>query len=96
MIRKPLILYGAKQIGKTYSALEFGKKEYKNIVYFNTENNKAILDVFQKERSVEKIILNLSLLSIKSTPIDFNALSTLLKSTSSPSTSEILICLGLI
>ena len=63
IIRKPLILYGAKQIGKTFSALEFGKKEYKNTVYFNTENNSMILDIFEKERSVEKIILKLSLLS---------------------------------
>ena len=63
IIRKPLIIYGAKQVGKTYSALQFGKKEYKNLVYFNTENNKQIQELFQKERSVEKIILNLSLLS---------------------------------
>ena len=63
IIRKPLILYGAKQIGKTFSVLEFGKKEYKNTVYFNTENNPSIQDIFMKERSVEKIILKLSLLS---------------------------------
>ena len=31
VIRKPLVVYGARQIGKTYSVLEFGKKEYKNI-----------------------------------------------------------------
>ena len=61
--RKPLMVYGGKQIGKTFSALEFGKKEYKNTVYFNTENNKRLLDVFKKERTVEKIILGLSLLS---------------------------------
>ena len=41
IIRKPLILYGPKQVGKTYSVLEFGKKEYKNVIYFNTENNKV-------------------------------------------------------
>ena len=63
IIRKPLVLYGAKQIGKTFSVLEFGKKEYKNTVYFNTDNNKELLGVFKKERSTEKIILNLSLLS---------------------------------
>ena len=40
IIRKPLILYGPKQIGKTFTALEFGKNEYKNVVYFNTANNK--------------------------------------------------------
>ena len=63
IIRKPLLIYGAKQIGKTFSALKFGKKEYKNMVYFNTTNNKEIQNLFRKERSTEKIILNLSLLS---------------------------------
>ncbi|MBQ3298500.1 MAG: ATP-binding protein [Bacilli bacterium] len=61
--RKPLMIYGAKQIGKTYSVLEFGKKEYKNVVYFNTENNKKLNDLFKKERTVDKIVLNLALLS---------------------------------
>ena len=36
IIRKPLILYGPKQVGKTFTVLQFGKKEYKNVVYFNT------------------------------------------------------------
>jgi len=63
IIRKPLMVYGGKQIGKTYTILKFGKKEYKNIVYFNTENNKGIIELFKKEKSTEKLILNLSLLS---------------------------------
>lgn len=63
IIRKPLILYGPRQIGKTFSVLSFGKNEYKNIVYFNSENNKSLLEIFTKERSTEKLILNLSLLS---------------------------------
>lgn len=63
IIRKPLMIYGAKQIGKTFSVLQFGKKEYKNTVYFNTENNRQLLELFTKERSTEKIILNLSLIS---------------------------------
>ena len=33
-MKKPLLLYGAKQVGKTYSVIEFAKKNYKNIVYF--------------------------------------------------------------
>ena len=32
--RKPLVIYGGKQVGKTFSALEFGRKEYKNIALF--------------------------------------------------------------
>ena len=63
IIRKPLILYGPKQVGKSYSALEFGKTNYKNTIYFNTSNNKAIEEIFKKERATNKIILNLSLLS---------------------------------
>ena len=38
---KPLLLYGSKQIGKTYSVIDFGRRCYKNIVYFNTTNNKV-------------------------------------------------------
>lgn len=63
IIRKPLVLYGPKQVGKTFAALNFGQKEYKNTVYFNTENDLNLLDLFSKEKSPDKIILNLSLLS---------------------------------
>lgn len=60
-VRKPVVLYGPKQIGKTFSTLAFGKKEYKNVVYFNTDNNKTLIELFTREKSTEKIILNLSL-----------------------------------
>ena len=63
IIRKPLILFGGRQIGKTYTVLEFGKKQYKNIIYFNTDNNLALQEIFIKEKSPEKIIINLALLS---------------------------------
>lgn len=62
LIRKPLILYGPKQVGKTFSALKFGEKEYKNIAYFNTDNNKELLSLFKKERQADRLILNLSLI----------------------------------
>ena len=61
--RKPLVLYGPKQVGKTFTALNFGKTEYKNTIYFNTENYEELLNLFSKEKTPEKIILNLSLLS---------------------------------
>ncbi|HIR48941.1 MAG TPA: ATP-binding protein [Candidatus Faecimonas gallistercoris] len=63
IIRKPLILYGPKQVGKSYSALEFGHRNYKNTIYFNTTNNKTIEELFKKEKSTDRLILNLSLLS---------------------------------
>ena len=61
VVRKPMLLYGAKQIGKTFSVLDFGKREYKNVVYFQTDNNKELIELFKKEKATEKIILNLSL-----------------------------------
>ena len=63
VIRKPLIIYGPKQIGKTFSALSFGKNEYKNTVYINTQNNIEVKEIFKKERSTEKIILRLSMVT---------------------------------
>lgn len=35
--RKPLILQGARQVGKTYALLNFGKRYYENVAYFNFE-----------------------------------------------------------
>ena len=63
IIRKPLVIYGPKQVGKSYSVLSFGKSNYKNTIYFNTNSNKILRNLFIKEKSTEKIILNLSLLS---------------------------------
>ena len=40
--RKVLVLYGNKQVGKTYAALKFGEKEYKNTVYLDSENNPTL------------------------------------------------------
>ncbi len=60
--RKPLLIYGNKQIGKTYTAIEFGEKEYKTTCYVNCENNREVLDIFSKERTIDKIIFKLSLL----------------------------------
>lgn len=63
LIRKPLVVYGPRQIGKTFTVLEFGKNEYKNVVYFNADNNKRLLEIFKQEKSPDKIIVNLSVLS---------------------------------
>ena len=52
LIRKPLVIYGSKQVGKTFSVLEFGKREYKNVVYFNTNNYPELVDLFKKEMEV--------------------------------------------
>lgn len=64
--KKVLVLYGNKQVGKTYAVLKFGEKEYKNVVYFDSYNNKELLDVFKNEKSTDKIIMKLSLLANES------------------------------
>ena len=63
IIRKPLLVYGGKQVGKTFSVLKFGKKEYKNTVYINTENNKEVLNIFKKDRTIDKLVMSLALYS---------------------------------
>lgn len=54
--RMPLILNGARQVGKTYSIQEFGKLYYKNVVYVNFETNLIINEYFNNDIRPEKII----------------------------------------
>ena len=46
--RKPLIIYGARQVGKSYTLLEFGKLNYGNVAYFFFENNEKLKAIFNK------------------------------------------------
>ena len=52
-INKPFFLYGPRQIGKTYSVLEFGNKFYKNIAYFNTDKNNELYNLLDKEKFLD-------------------------------------------
>lgn len=61
--RKPLLIYGNKQIGKTYTVVDFGEREYKTICYINSDNNLELLKIMQKERTIDKIIAKLSILT---------------------------------
>lgn len=58
--RKPLILQGARQVGKTYSILEFGKNNYENVAYFNFETNPKLNETFEENISPEYLIPILS------------------------------------
>ena len=58
--RKPLILQGARQVGKTYSILEFGRTYYENVVYFNFETNPALNKTFEENISPDYLIPILS------------------------------------
>ena len=54
--RMPLILYGVRQVGKTYILREFGDRYYKNSLYINFERMQAAADFFRGELSPERII----------------------------------------
>lgn len=54
--RKPLILNGARQVGKTYTLREFGEQNYKNTVYVNLETNISVASYFSDDISPERII----------------------------------------
>ena len=58
--RKPLILQGARQVGKTYSILEFGRTHYENVAYFNFETNPKLNETFQENISPDYLIPILS------------------------------------
>jgi predicted AAA+ superfamily ATPase len=59
--RKPLLLQGARQVGKTFLVSEFGRKEYKEFVYLNFEQNPKLAALFDDELNPAIIIENLSL-----------------------------------
>lgn len=54
--RKPLILNGARQVGKTYTLRAFGERSYKNVVYVNLETNSSVASYFNGDISPERII----------------------------------------
>jgi len=54
--RKPLILNGARQVGKTYILEEFGKEHFENVIYLNMEIEGDVRNFIEKELSPRKII----------------------------------------
>ena len=54
--RMPLLLYGARQVGKTFILLDFGEKNYENVVYINLETNRSVASVFENDIAPGRII----------------------------------------
>ncbi|MCR4600874.1 MAG: ATP-binding protein [Clostridia bacterium] len=59
--RKPLILKGVRQVGKTWILKEFGRRYYDNYAYFNFDENPEYKQFFETTRDVERILQNLML-----------------------------------
>lgn len=54
--RKPLVVYGSKQVGKTYTVLKFGEEEYSNVVYIDANDNDTLVSGLKKEKTMDSII----------------------------------------
>lgn len=55
--RKPLILAGARQVGKTYILKKFGEQEFQNVAYINCDDNERVKDLFSQDYDMRRIIL---------------------------------------
>ena len=69
--RKPLVFLGARQVGKTWLLQEFGKTEYRQMVYINFEKSTDLREVFLPDLNIKRLITNFELYSnVKIIPED--------------------------
>ena len=59
--RKPLIIEGARQVGKTWLMREFGRQEYKDTIYINFDSNSRMAQLFASDLDTERLITGLEL-----------------------------------
>ena len=72
--RKPMIIRGARQVGKTWLMKEFGKREFEKVAYINFDQNTRMKGVFEGDLNIERLILALS----AETGVSINADNTLI------------------
>lgn len=58
--RKPLVLAGARQVGKTYILKQFGEQEFANVAYLNCDSNRQVAELFARDYDMQRIILSIS------------------------------------
>ena len=58
--RKPLMLYGARQVGKTYILKKFGRNEFENMIYINCYKNDQLKTLMSEDANIDRILLGLS------------------------------------
>lgn len=54
--RKPLVIMGARQVGKTWLMKEFGRLYYKKVAYISFYNNEAMKHVFEQDYDINRIV----------------------------------------
>ena len=60
-IRKPLIIQGARQVGKTWLMKAFGNQEFQHVAYLNFENNNRLREIFKSDFNIERIIATIEI-----------------------------------
>ncbi len=61
--RKPLIIQGARQVGKTWLMIEFGRREYSRTAYFNFESTRELQSIFKNGYHTQQILDALNILA---------------------------------
>lgn len=70
--RKPLIVYGARQVGKTWLMQEFARQAFQKYVYINFEDEERLSGLFEKDFDIDRIIATISI--VKNVDIDADTL----------------------
>ncbi len=63
--RKPLILKGARQIGKTYILKQFGEENYEDVAYFNFDHDEELYNLFENNKNPQRILEQLTFIHKK-------------------------------
>ncbi|MCD8347928.1 MAG: ATP-binding protein [Lachnospiraceae bacterium] len=59
--RKPLIIEGARQVGKTWLMKEFGRQEYEDVAYINFDHNSKMEELFSADLNIERLIMGMEI-----------------------------------
>lgn len=69
--RKPLVLFGARQVGKTWLMKEFGRQQFAKTAYINFDNNPRMTELFEQDADVDRILTGLQIeAGMELTPAD--------------------------
>ena len=72
--RKPMVLMGARQVGKTWLMKTFGERNYKKVAYISFYNNQAMKNIFESDYDIKRILPYLNIEVTKYDNIDKNGL----------------------
>jgi len=59
--RKPMVIYGARQVGKTWLMKEFGAKNYRSVAYLSFDSDSSLKSIFAQDLHIPRIIQELSI-----------------------------------